>query len=759
MRPEALRTALITFATAALLSGLPAAPTNPVLFVTVTPSADTFNGGTYGHFVGLVDNHQGKQARAPRGGDLCIVYPDGTTRNLTAECGFGTTPGQEICVREPNVHWSGTKAIFSMAVGGTGHNSPTTYFQIYEITGILQGQTAQITKLNQPSNYNNIMPCYGSDDSIIFATDRPITGNPTHYPPLDEYESTPIVSGLWKMHHDGSNLHVLDHCPSGDFTPFVDSFGRVVFVRWDHLKRDQQADQSIDQMVQNQPPQRHMVTFDHELSMNFHPIQYGDEYFPENGRLHPDVAGPNNPGAVPHPYWDQDYVPGMTKQDFNFFLPWMINQDGTDAEVLNHIGRHEFFTYVEKAWTNLPDYFRAGDVSIRSLTQLREDPLVPGRYYGIYSAEFGTHGAGKIQRFDAPAGANPDNAWQTFANVTPENAAAWAGNVALTMFRDPMPMSDGTLWAACNGTTAEATKTATDPGAPNPYPLSSNYQFIIRKLVPNGEGRYEPAEELVPGGIVDTVTYDSDYFWPLRTVTYTGRMWELFPVEVVPRPVPTPTTEQIPAIEAQVMEEELGGPAGVAAFRQWLASEDLALIVARDTTMRADKQQPYNLKVSWSGHQHSEVGSTPKDISYLQLLSGQYVRGSATSPAYTSLNPGRRVLPRYHEEESNPDPGSGAPEGTVKIAADGSAAAFVPARRAMTWQLVGPAGEAVVRERYWLTFQPGEVRTCTNCHGINTTDVFGNGKPTNQPEALREILQHWVSINGGTSQVKSWTLY
>ena len=38
-------------------------------------------------------------------------------------------------------------------------------------------------------------------------------------------------------------------------------------------------------------------------------------------------------------------------------------------------------------------------------------------------------------------------------------------------------------------------------------------------------------------------------------------------------------------------------------------------------------------------------------------------------------------------------------------------AAFVPARRAMTWQLTDPAGAPVVRERYWLTFQPGEIRT------------------------------------------------
>jgi len=30
------------------------------------------------------------------------------------------------------------------------------------------------------------------------------------------------------------------------------------------------------------------------------------------------------------------------------------------------------------------------------------------------------------------------------------------------------------------------------------------------------------------------------------------------------------------------------------------------------------------------------------------------------------------------------------------------------------------AGTPVVRERYWLTFQPGEVRVCAACHGVGS---------------------------------------
>jgi hypothetical protein len=82
-----------------------------------------------------------------------------------------------------------------------------------------------------------------------------------------------------------------------------------------------------------------------------------------------------------------------------------------------------------------------------------------------------------------------------------------------------------------------------------------------------------------------------------------------------------------------------------------------------------------------------------------------------------------------------------APAGAVRLGTDGSMAAFVPAQRALTWQLSDTNGGAVVRERFWLTFQPGEIRTCTSCHGVNTRDQANHPAPTNKPEALRSLLQ------------------
>lgn len=84
-----------------------------------------------------------------------------------------------------------------------------------------------------------------------------------------------------------------------------------------------------------------------------------------------------------------------------------------------------------------------------------------------------------------------------------------------------------------------------------------------------------------------------------------------------------------------------------------------------------------------------------------------------------------------------------APQGSVAVGVDGSVAAFVPAERALSWQLVDPEGAAVVRERNWLSFRAGEIRSCPVCHGLNSESQIGTGLPENEPEALRDLLGRW----------------
>ena len=98
-------------AVGAWIFGLP----NPILFVTQVPIPGDFAsiGSVFGNQLGDID-------RVGRGGDLYIRYTDGTLRNLTQEAGYGTSGLQgasSIAVRDPAVHWSGTKALFSMVIG------------------------------------------------------------------------------------------------------------------------------------------------------------------------------------------------------------------------------------------------------------------------------------------------------------------------------------------------------------------------------------------------------------------------------------------------------------------------------------------------------------------------------------------------------------------------------------------------------------------------------------------------------------------
>ena len=218
----------------------------PILFVTQVPIAADFTtiGSTFG-------NHHADLQSTGRGGDLWILYPNGTLKNLTQAAGYGSTApngfqgADAIAVRDPAVDRDGHKALFSMVIGApiTRYQVETYFWQLYEITGLGKGETPVIAKVpNQPQGYNNISPIYGTDDRIIFTSDRPRNGDAHLYPQLDEYEEAPTNTGLWSLDPASGDLRLLNHAPSGDFTPFIDSYGRVVFTQWDHLQRDQQAD-------------------------------------------------------------------------------------------------------------------------------------------------------------------------------------------------------------------------------------------------------------------------------------------------------------------------------------------------------------------------------------------------------------------------------------------------------------------------------------------------------------------------------------
>lgn len=717
--PMALALALA--AQAAVGQALP----NPVLFVAQVPTADDF-----GNAFSTFGSHLAGPEEAPRGGGLMLLMPDGALRDLTAEAGFGSPGGMQgadaIAVRDPHVHWSGTRAVFSMVVGGPGqqYQQGSYRWQLYEVSGLSAGQTAVVTRVpNQPVDYNNVNPVYGSDDALIFASDRPRSGEAHLYPQQDEYESSPTVTGLWRLHPASGELVLLQHSPSGSFDPLVDSFGRVLFTRWDHLQTDQQAEADAESEAAGQ-------------GAAFGTFDFASE----------DVAAamlPRSAEVFPEPL---TAIPGsnLSGHRFNFFFPWTVHQDGSEEETLNHIGRHELHGYFPRSFQDDPALSdhdtarpRANPNPIENTMQLAEDPNLPGRYYAIDAPEFATHASGQLLRFDAAPGVNPDGIVVDY--LTPRStfgtdpAPGQSGR-----YRNPLPLSDGRLVVAHTSVTGEdqdlGSATTPDPA----------YDFRLRFAADDGSGTWLPGAALTPG-IVRTVSY-----WdPDQLVTYSGPLWELSPVEVRSRPVPPSGAWTLKEPELQRLQE---AAVTLQALRAYMAERDLGMIVVRDSTRRDgnDAQQPYNLRVPGGVESIADPGQQAYDIAFMQFVQADQVRGLTYGGA--TPRPGRRPLARWLNDAAalaaNPPAAAGTPPGAVPIAADGSVALFVPARRALSWQAVAGDGTPVVRERFWITLQPGEVRACDGCHGVNTSSQDGRPAADHPPQALAELLAHWTQQAG-----------
>jgi Hydrazine synthase alpha subunit middle domain len=699
----------------------------PVLFVTQVPIAADFTTitSTFG-------NQQATMGSTGRGGDLWIRYTDGTLKNLTKTAGFGMDGLQlenSIAVRDPSVHWDAKKAVFSMVVGAPAKQYDYTtsfHWQLFEVTGLGKTDTPAITKIPNQPDANNVSPIYGTDDRIIFTSDRSRDGSAHLYPQRDEYEEAPTVSGLWSLEPTTGDLKLLNHAPSGNFTPIIDSFGRVVFTQWDHLKRDQQADADKYAGGNN-------GTFNYASeAVNAARLSSRTEVFPEP-RVPQETAGTN-----------------LNEHDFNQFFPWTIHEDGAEGETLNHAGRHELMSgdargYLVPNFTDDPkllEYYKPGISAnpnyINNLFQIKEDPLHPGAYFGTNTNEFGSHASGQIVSLNAPPTLPADKI--VILNITDKTTGSTTADGAQPdpnhsgLYRDPLPLSDGGLIAAH---TAE-----TRADKQNGSPTASRYDFRLKTLKKNPSGVWVAGQPLTAG-----IQKNLSYWDPDSKITYNGNLWELQPVEVKARTRPARLGAPLPSVEQQIFTQ-----AGIneTALRDYLQKNDLALAVVRNVTTRdvADKQQPFNLRVPGGTQTLAsdwKSGDKVYDVAHLQFFQADLIRGIGGT---SSPQPGRRVLaqPMHDASALSSNPAPTGPTGSVGVSSDGSAAAFVPARRAMSWQLTDGAGTNVVRERYWVTFQPGEIRVCSSCHGLNERDQAGQATPTNPPKALLELLQRWKTL-------------
>ena len=717
----------------------------PILFVTQTPIPYDFTaiGSVFG-------NHRADVESTGRGGDLYVLYPNGTLKNLTQLGGYGVASdfqgATSIAVREPAVHWNGTRAIFSMVIGAPTEQYAwgTYYWQLYEVTGLGAGDPVTITRVpNQPLAANNVSPVYAPDGRILFTSDRSRDGQAHLYPQLDEYEEAPVVTGIWSLDPATADLKLLDHAPSGDFKPTVDSFGRVVFTRWDHLQRDQQADSDYYDELAGNPPTYGTFNWSSER-LDAVPLATRVEQFPEPRAGRDDLLLPHEEG-----------------HSFNHFFPWMMNPDGSGLETLNHIGRHELHSYFNRSFNNdanLDELICGGnscgrfnDHEIENMLEIRESAMVPGIYFAVDAPEFYTHAAGMLFSLNgAPTDPADEMAvtWLTHPDTSSFDDTPGACHSGF--YRNPLPLSaasgPGALIAVHAGERsagAPETRSAANDGT-RAAPVA-RYKFRLRNLVPAIApcAGYRKYDSTLTSGIVKTLSYwDPDVMVSYSNVT----MWELDPVEVRPRTPPSPVAPPLESPEQTIFDQE---QVDIAAFRAALASQKLALIVSRDVTTRdrADRQQPFNLRVPGGTAETIGASGTIYDISHLQLFQGDLIRGLG---GVDSPNAGRRVLAqKLHDPRAvNPPSAPGSPASSVQLGGDGSMAALVPAARALTWHLTNAAGTPVVRERYWLTFQSGEIRVCTSCHGLNSLDQSnpGDTTPQNPPEALRTLLQWWKNV-------------
>jgi hypothetical protein len=747
-------------ATSPVLQTQPAnIPLGTVLFVTQVP---TYGFSTVASPFGNAD---GSIYAAPRGGDLLLRYPDGTLRNLTQEAGLGQTGqqgAQSIAVRDPSVHFSATKAVFAMVIGAPAKQYEVNqyYWQLYEVTGLGQGEKAVITKVpHQPASANNINPLYGSDGRILFTSTLVPFDLPG--PRLDEYEKAPTVTGLWSLDPASGDLKILFNAPSGAFSPMLDSYGRVLWTNWDHLQRDQQADGK-------------------SVIETYHPVDCTDEKLDSSCSR---IAAPAQEGVLPQSkeVFPEPRVPNaganVSGHGFNQFFPWMANEDGADAETLNHVGVEELGgAYAEGVFrddASLSDLIAiASDTTLHKNTlllrgqagffRLTEDPNKAGRYWFTFSPEFHTFTSGDLGYLDASPGVNPEDMQVVLVTDT---GIFPGGEDSLRdgHYRDIVPLSGGTFLAVSTAELeSDAGKKFQDARAAQEAALAAHqtyggaaqvatlYDLRLRKLK-TVSGHLTADVPLLAAPVHKDLTW-----WaPDELITFSGNLWELQPVEVRARTIPgRRASSQLPP--AADVFTELG--IEPQRLRDWLISKNLALISSFNVTQRdrADKLQPYNLQIKdaqtgAAGAKSVGNGGKVYDVSYFQMVEGDALRGYGGYDANQTVQPGRRLIPQPLQDArvvpwlaTSP---ATAPPGAVKLAADGSMAAFVPAQKPLSWQLTDAAGNAVVRERDWLTFAAGEIRSCHACHGVNKQSQTGAPPPANKPEALRQLLLQWKAAN------------
>ncbi|MBL7997648.1 MAG: T9SS type A sorting domain-containing protein, partial [Candidatus Kapabacteria bacterium] len=363
-----------------------------------------------------------------------------------------------------------------------------------------------------------------------------------------------------------------------------------------------------------------------------------------------------------------------------------------------------------------------------------------------------THTGGQIIRLNNLAPTDASNA-VTVDYITPRSTrfptpAAKVPPVDHSgFFRNPLPTTDGLLIASHTNT-----KVVDTPLKNGMISTASNYNFRLVTMKQSIGTTMTPDVLLTPG-LKANISYTYFINGARLTQQFNGTLWEMDAVELVSRNTPAKREAVMDEQERSIFAEER---VDINTFKRYLEANDRALIISRDVTMRDkdDRLQPFNLRVTGTQKQSppAQAGSAPlTEVSDVLFFQADYIRSYADVLNPTTA-PFRRIQPVKMHDVMNREFSTVLPttpkSSSVKIQKDGSFAAFVPAHRAISWQLNNTQGSAVVRERYWLNFKAGEIRACVKCHGENqSASALYSPTPTNKPEALRGLLGVWKQDN------------
>ena len=158
-------------------------------------------------------------------------------------------------------------------------------------------------------------------------------------------------------------------------------------------------------------------------------------------------------------------------------------------------------------------------------------------------------------------------------------------------------------------------------------------------------------------------------------------------------------------------------------------------IASRDVTVRADRQQDFDLKVAWSDHATARPGSTPKQLGYLQFFEGLPV---------ARLRLGRTPRARATDE---PRDQSAARRRAGRLRCESATTArWRPSCPRSARSAGRPPSRAATPSCASATGSPS-ARRDPRLHQLprrEHPDVFGGPIPSNEPAALRDLVRWWA---------------